>query len=169
MNLKSREGFTLIELIIVIAVLGILAAVALPKFADLRGEAQNAAFDGVNGGFTAAVQIVHSKWLAGGDSTATTVSLDNGATVIVNTGATGGWPTVDAANAAQDTASELWALIMTGNVPDGWNPDELTVAASGFAVYEMNGKASGDDVVRYEASTGRVCTCANTSTACSGC
>ena len=46
---KSQGGFTLIELIIVIVVLGILAAVAIPRYLDLSGEARDAACDGVFG------------------------------------------------------------------------------------------------------------------------
>ncbi len=47
--MKKQSGFTLIELVMVIVILGILAAAALPKFVNLRGEAQRAAVDGVAG------------------------------------------------------------------------------------------------------------------------
>ena len=42
--MKKQNGFTLIELVVVIVILGILAATALPKFVDLSGEAEGAAF-----------------------------------------------------------------------------------------------------------------------------
>ena len=50
----KQKGFTLIELVIVIVILGILAATALPKFADLRGDAAKAAVDGVAGALNSA-------------------------------------------------------------------------------------------------------------------
>lgn len=46
---KANAGFTLIELVVVIVILGILAAVAVPKFFDLSGEAEVAAAQGVAG------------------------------------------------------------------------------------------------------------------------
>lgn len=45
----KQKGFTLIELIVVIVILGILAATALPKFVDLTGDAQKAAVHGLPG------------------------------------------------------------------------------------------------------------------------
>ena len=66
-NIKKQAGFTLIELVVVIVILGILAVTAAPKFIDLQDDARTGTLDAVKASMQSAGTIVHSKSLIKGN------------------------------------------------------------------------------------------------------
>lgn len=87
MQKNIQSGFTLIELIIVIVILGILSVVAAPKFIDISTDAQLATIEAESATFRSAVKLVHSVYMI-----RQTTPVDvAGATVTIDTSS--GFPT----------------------------------------------------------------------------
>lgn len=64
MQKQRQRGFTLIELVVVIALLAILAAFAIPRYAGLESEARTASVLGISGSIRSGAALVHGLWIS---------------------------------------------------------------------------------------------------------
>lgn len=158
--IKRQQGFTLIELIMVIVILGVLAAFAVPRFADLGGDARRSTIQGVEASMKSASMIAHAAFLASGTGTGTgTVTMEGKTVAIVN-----GYPSVD-------------GIVEAANITGGANATDAgdfivtkvaRTTVAGTTTVQAKGATTGAQcqVVYTEAASGGVPTITSTLTGC---
>ncbi|MCG9702817.1 type II secretion system protein [Vibrio natriegens] len=149
--MKRQGGFTLIELVVVIVILGILAVTAAPRFLNLQDDARNSALDGLKGAITGAVGITYGKAaIAGTESEPTTTLSVNGATVNL----VYGYPKADKTDLEK--------------VVEGLDKDwkELTLATPVADSVTLGFSNYTDKCIKYTQATATVAAKVETSTTC---
>ena len=144
--MKKQQGFTLIELIMVIVILGILAAFAIPKFANLGADARRSTMQGVEAAMKSASVIAHAAWLASGTNPAS-VTLEGASVVMVN-----GYPSpagiVVAANISGDaTGAAGDFIVLTNATTTTVRAKGATTPASCQVVYTRSAAANTPPVI----------------------
>ena len=145
--MKRQGGFTLIELVVVIVILGILAVTAAPRFLNLQGDARGSTLEGLKGAMNGATGIVFGKAaVEGKDQSSTAVIVDDINTIY-------GYPTATANGMTAALKLDLYKAKegATAEHQGEWRADYDT--ANTAAYYTLSAlKLATDDVAGIKAS-----------------
>ncbi|WP_427980899.1 type II secretion system protein [Agarivorans sp.] len=169
-NAHQHSGFSLIELVIVIVVLGILAVTALPRFLDVTDEAKVASLEGVAGGFATGVSLARAQWEAEGrpsENGKNSVIYDTqkvylttpSAAQLANGSVAPGYPmssddeSVDPASLTADKCLKVWDAILQNPARASANFSEVSSQGDYYKYYAtVSGSAEATRCVFYQVS-----------------
>ena len=148
---KPRHGFTLIELLSVIVVIGILSTVAIPKFLELRVEAEKAAVETMLGSLESAMSIYASRQYMNGSSITVHNPFDDFSNIPEN------YYGVNDPVTPANTPDRTWSYRTSGN----WIMYNPKVSISGgwlnqgerFIIYKVEVVTEGTDTVGIRLNT----------------
>lgn len=134
MSKATQRGFTLIELVVVIVILGILAAFALPKFMGLETQARIASLRALEGSLRSSAAMAHSLWMANGGAA---INIEGNPVTMVN-----GYPNL----------GTIANTLQTGTVQAG-TPGRFTYAAGTGQFHLVGAPTAANCYVTYAQAT----------------
>ncbi|MFN3236779.1 MAG: type II secretion system protein [Pseudomonadales bacterium] len=172
--MNRQQGFTIIELVVVIILLGIMAATALPRFMDVTDEAHDSVVSGVLGGMQSGITLYRAQWVAEGQPGADSVITEFNSLRVNASGYPYGL--ADNSGSGSNVANDADCSAVFSNILQAGAPsitavadvDAVATTGTDFAThtsgtncvyyYLAEGNAVGDtvDTLTYNSTTGAI-------------